>query len=799
MKMNRLLHNIRYSFKLTLLLIEVLVLLIVIVHCQLPNDISTSWMEERLFARARCKANCLRLFNNPEESKAFRRTWNNEKFNDLDWSTCFANSHERCSSDCFRTCDLPPTECLSHCSDKIIGCQIGCFLIEQTCENQPGECSNSNYLMNDLNRTPSINQNNQTQYNGRKYPVVNDCANNCQLDCKVPLQTCCKYKCPQLSTDSIYNKLVPPRPILLNSIVSSTNANIIKLSWSSQYQNITSTMNPIVFILQIRICICQVFDESYASTWKTLIMTHEFGANLEAFEPGRLYQFRIAAVSIYGTRGFGLGTNAYPRDPIRPSPPGPPRNVTDSMWRLYSSGKVNLLLKWQPPVQSDLPLTEYLITWSIDHGYLHTDGRTLEALIQFTRTINAERTECILDNLKPATSYKIQVKATSYWHGFGNLESQPNTIFLSTQSIHPAFHQQIVSPVQIYATPNTIKLPKEFTLKSKSSDCDCGNGPQPLVLKKIFYENHKLKAILQINMTIKTESTALIQWYLQVCVDSNNPILDTLPSTILLKSKDKIVILENLHFNCHYGVRVRVYPATLDAKYITMMESLVHVQNQQFDGIVYIGCFCTPSCSNVINKEGQLPDNCILPDLGSPSPPTKVQVIHIDSLNYRISWIKPMTTMDKVTRDVDKHSSLSSSVNKINGNSTKYRVMWAPRIHEPVDESMYNDEIGFSPIMDLRQIDIKVIDQDQTWIVLNQLKPNTLYIVHVQPLFISYNGMQRESDPVSVYFTTICDKQMKSSYSGKYRSRNFASPCPAAVFTHAQFFIIFSLLGIYFL
>ncbi|XP_018649740.1 putative anosmin [Schistosoma mansoni] len=29
-------------------------------------------MEERLFARARCKANCLRLFNNPEESKAFR-------------------------------------------------------------------------------------------------------------------------------------------------------------------------------------------------------------------------------------------------------------------------------------------------------------------------------------------------------------------------------------------------------------------------------------------------------------------------------------------------------------------------------------------------------------------------------------------------------------------------------------------------------------------------------------------------------------------------------------------------------
>lgn len=55
------------------------------------------------------------------------------------------------------------------------------------------------YLMNDFNYTSSINQNNQTQYNELKYPVVNDCVNNCQLhnDCK----TCCKSKCHQLNTD----------------------------------------------------------------------------------------------------------------------------------------------------------------------------------------------------------------------------------------------------------------------------------------------------------------------------------------------------------------------------------------------------------------------------------------------------------------------------------------------------------------------------------------------------------------------------------------------------------------------
>lgn len=46
-----------------------------------------------------------------------------------------------------------------------------------------------------------------------------------------------------------------------------------------------------------------------------------------------------------------------------------------------------------------------------------------------------------------------------------------------------------------------VKLPTEFTFKSKSSNCECGDGPQPLVLKKIFYENHNLKAVLHINMS----------------------------------------------------------------------------------------------------------------------------------------------------------------------------------------------------------------------------------------------------------------------------------------------------------
>lgn len=94
--------------------------------------------------------------------------------------------------------------------------------------------------------------------------------------------------------------------------------------------------------------------------------THQFGAKLDAFERGKMYQFRIAAVSPQGTRGFGPESEAYPSKPETPSVPSPPRNVTDSMWRFYSSGSISVLLTWQPPVSTDLAITEYVVSSSTD-------------------------------------------------------------------------------------------------------------------------------------------------------------------------------------------------------------------------------------------------------------------------------------------------------------------------------------------------------------------------------------------------------------------------------------------------
>lgn len=42
--------------------------------------------------------------------------------------------------------------------------------------------------------------------------------------------------------------------------------------------------------------------------------------------------------------------------------------------------------------------------------------------------------------------------------------------------------------------------------------------------------------------------------------------------------------------------------------------------------------------------------------------------------------------------------------------NTKYRVVWAPRVEEPVNKDMYNDDVGFSPIMDAQQSDVRIVE-----------------------------------------------------------------------------------------
>ncbi|KAA3675643.1 uncharacterized protein DEA37_0004633, partial [Paragonimus westermani] len=480
--------------------------------------------------------------------------------------------------------------------NQLIGCHIGCELLLDSVKLRPGECSGPN------------NQSIENSVSVQSGPLQSLAADNSTCfdlchsdsDCANALHKCCFVGCKKSCVQPLFNASIPPLPAALKPTESKTAIVTTELDWSTPYSQLNPDDGPIVFILQTRICVCKQFDLLHTTDWQTLIMkletfiiepqfrdvnlvptnltvlqpadlrlytnsqTHQFGAKLDAFEPGKMYQFHIAAVSPLGTRGFGPPSEPYPLSPVPPNPPSPPRNVTDSMWRFYSTGNINVLLSWEPPEHSDLPINEYSVKWVIDHGYVQPGGQSLEGLTQFTQSVASvslqdkkiethhsftnpmlnclcdqkitkhfslfvtpqKKTHHIIQHLKPSTSYKVQasipysVRAVSYWHGHGPMESQPNTVFLSTQSILPVFSPQTSVEQKLNGEP--CHLPKTlndnvriFTLLSPSvilgandqlhsnaSNCECRSDATTkttLTFKKVFYDNNELVAIFIFN------------------------------------------------------------------------------------------------------------------------------------------------------------------------------------------------------------------------------------------------------------------------------------------------------------
>uniref|UniRef100_A0A5K3FPS0 Fibronectin type-III domain-containing protein n=1 Tax=Mesocestoides corti TaxID=53468 RepID=A0A5K3FPS0_MESCO len=120
-------------------------------------------------------------------------------------------------------------------------------------------------------------------------------------------------------------------------------------------------------------------------------------------------------------------------------------------------------------------------------------------------------------------------------------------------------------------------------------------------------------------------------------------------------------------------------------------------------------------------------------------------------MDYQISWEPPLPPSELLNAPGSSHPSASNSF-------TRYRVMWAPRKDEPVDASMYNDEAGFSPIPDLQNSDVRVVDKNQTSLILPRLRPRTVYILRIQTLGPNSLGRGRESTPAVHYFVTHDDR-----------------------------------------
>ncbi|TPP61356.1 hypothetical protein FGIG_01612 [Fasciola gigantica] len=86
------------------------------------------------------------------------------------------------------------------------------------------------------------------------------------------------------------------------------------------------------------------------------------GAQLSEPGIGWWYQFQVAAVNRWGSRGFELPTPPVQLTSQKPRPPPPPRDLSDGILTLHANGEIRVGIHWAPPSLASIPVTEYRST-----------------------------------------------------------------------------------------------------------------------------------------------------------------------------------------------------------------------------------------------------------------------------------------------------------------------------------------------------------------------------------------------------------------------------------------------------
>ncbi|KAM7541163.1 hypothetical protein Aperf_G00000039163 [Anoplocephala perfoliata] len=759
-----------------------LLALVSMVRLELDSD-----AESRVFMRAQCKAMCLKFFQYPDDA-AINKIINRLGVPSDLASDCFQNKNSSCSGACFVACDNPPGLCQSTCSIgqvDSLGCNLGCLLLSDIHASRPGECPLPSVSAAAAVASAMSVHEAEVPVPGliRSRPSL--CHKLCTNDasCPHPLYKCCSFGCKRNCTMPIFSKAVPPLPSKLALLPVLNQPDNIQLSWSTTFSNFSQIHDPVVYILQLRYCNCERFSEKLATPWQTVIMAVDTAATVDFPDPGLKYQFRVAAVSTKGSRGFGTPSIPYQpsiRGPITPrqsqSPPAlrpqPPRNVTATKWRIQPNGEVSVKLSWTPPESNDLTLINYSVSWALDNGYPATAGNQplKNSNVPFVQTVQTEENEITINGLRPDSSYKVQVTAI-YFHDKENLESLPHNFFISTQSLVPVSRQQNMG----------FENPKQPPMSNADDDqangnCRCSGlekNDERLEIKPPEIYSGDLTAIVQLKSFSHMDSQSYhIKWFPQVCIDSveNAPMLtpdgitkpgsgmpdgdsEVLEATV----RSRIFRLTKLKFNCVYMVWLTPEDAPSRRR---QAHPLLSPTSPPSATDVVAGCFCTRSCRETKTAWATKPIECPAAEPEPPKPPRDIQVelVNYDRLDYQVSWNPPLPTKSSIANFPSgvSHPGVVT-ITSPSTTFTRYRVLWAPRKEEPVDASMYNDEAGFSPIPDLQNSDVRVLDKNQTTLILPRLRPRTFYILQIQTLGSTTSGRERESLPAIFYFNTHDD------------------------------------------
>jgi hypothetical protein len=231
------------------------------------------------------------------------------------------------------------------------------------------------------------------------------------------------------------------------TIVERKKGKTIILSWNCEYNKNKPTM----FVVEGRWSLNSPSDgdESSSSSsssssamtkWGYLAQTVNTNwIILRSINRGRWYKFRIAAITKAGSLGFSPATPLFILS-SPPKPPSQPQNLTVTKVAPSDSDneeeeeeekeKVNVDISWLPSKRSDLPITNYKLTWALlnqNDGVNHGG----QDLIDGAQHLN----KYTIHNLFRNSIYTIEIAAQSA-HEQTMLVSSPMRITLDTKILN---------------------------------------------------------------------------------------------------------------------------------------------------------------------------------------------------------------------------------------------------------------------------------------------------------------------------------------------------------------------------
>lgn len=575
---------------------------------------------------------------------------------------------------------------------------------------------------------------------------------------------------------------VPDRPSVHQTAMTlgEQDAYKLELDWPNYY-NISGPagslewIHPAVFLVQVRLFRDlgdslfedqgefgdEILQEELFSEWRSLVWTTKVGAVLSDLSPGTWYQFRLKAAS-----GAGFGGNGRPSRPVKVMTlPGAPCNLTESNLRIYSN-KVEVKLQWEPPALGSVPVKFYRVSWK-KNVPMHMNGNSLG---EYEAKVPKKVLTYTLQDLEPGTVYKVQVASVAVADG-KEWSSPPVTLFIKT--VPAPSKEYPLGVVNFYHTG--------------AGRCRCGDSPENRnFIQPAFFEGGILKAHLTIprhfltqyfGSSVQDTTIFHLLWSPHVCIETPNSEVGLTSAPAVLNAYTAALSgmdLENLRFQCHYKLQI----------------SMTEVPPEMTSKNSLDLCFCTPSCTDVVVRSGPKPKNCSFADVFIPHRPVDVgyrlfptdtnqphpiasggavissqsetepvfpvrnafktgasQSLGFDAIIY---W-KPHPDMVMATESIGRYTKYVSPeahpFPEAQRQSRGYRVIWGPRLVEPIEPDMYNN--GIAPQLDPERTESKVVDSKVHNVILRNLEPDTLYIVQVQTI-----GAHSDSPVNAVFFTT---------------------------------------------